>query len=301
MSGEASKSTKVATQEQQPEAPDALEQQLLAEAKTPQERALAFQLATTARQHSMLRRVALAVAETGWGKEISPVARQAVIRFCLEIGADPVRHVNVLGGNVYLTAAFWMELVAANPKFIRPETAFIHDDDRADQSERERRKAQRLIHGVPEDVKGAAVVTLFYQGRGPFLGVNWVGGGRKADPVGLQEPTKTAETRAYRRAAVKAEPAWFREHPRLQAAENVLAQGRELEQTAEQLPPFASQSIPSAAGEPVSAAAITVPVEAKDPYTGAPVMTNHSPTSACAKPGDHLISECAHAAQAARD
>jgi len=280
-----------------------LEMQLLEEAKTPQERALAFQLASAARQHTMLRRTAMAVAETGWGKDISPVARQAVVRYCMEIGADPVRHVFVLGGSVYLNAAFWMELVASNPKFVRSETRFIHADPRATPEEADKRRVERVTYGVPEEMKGAAVVVLFYEGRGPFVGVNWAGShGAKKDPVGDAEPTKTAESRAYRRAAIKAEPAWFREHPRLQAAEQVLAQGRELEQIGDGLKPFAStQAIGSAEGEPVSTEAVKVPVGDKDPYTGQPVTTKHAPSAICAKDGDHLVSECAYAAQAARD
>jgi hypothetical protein len=231
-----------ATQSQQ-QSQDELELQLLSEAKTPAERQQAFQLASIARQQKMLRLTAMAVAETGWGKEISPMARQAVVRYCMEIGADPVRHVHILGGNVYLNAAFWMDLVASNPKFVRAETAFIHQDARADAQEQERRKAQRLTYGVPEEALGAAVVTLFYEGdRGPFIGVNWAGV-RTNDPVGKQEPTKTAETRAYRRAAMKAEPAWFSKHPRLQAAQELLVQGRELEKNAESLPEIGNRSV----------------------------------------------------------
>jgi hypothetical protein len=191
----------------------------------------------------MLRRTAMAVAETGWGKNISPVARQAVVRYSMEIGADPVRHIYVLGGAVYLNAAFWMEIVAANPKFVRSETRFIHVDPRATPEEADKRRVERVTYGAPEEAKGAAVVVLFYEGRGPFVGVNWAGCGKKSpndsskwqDPVGEAEPTKTAESRAYRRAAIKAEPAWFREHPRLQAAENVLAQGREIEERTSEL------------------------------------------------------------------
>lgn len=229
MSEASPKSKAVTTTEPQPATGDKLELQLLEQAKTPQERQMAFSLASQARQAKMIRDVAVAVAENGWGKDVSPIARAAVVRYCLEVGADPVRHVHVLGGNVYLNAAFWMDLVAANPKFVRAETVFIHDDERADQQERERRKAQRILLGVPENAKGAAIVTLFYDGeRGPFIGVNWAGA-KKADPVGEQEPTKTAETRAYRRAAMKAEPAWFGKHPRLKGAQELLVQGREVE------------------------------------------------------------------------
>jgi hypothetical protein len=212
-------------QDPQPE----LETQLLAEAKTPQERQLAFGLASQVRQADMVRKAALASAEEGWGKLISPMARAATIRYCFSIGADPFRHVNVLGGNIYLNAAFWMDLVASNPKFKRAEVLFIHDDTRASDEDRERRKALRIQYGVPEKAPGAAVVTLFYEGeRGPFIGVNWAGV-REKDPVGIAEPTKTAETRAYRRAALKAEPAWFGKHPRLKDTTELFVESRVVE------------------------------------------------------------------------
>ena len=159
------------------------------------------------------------------------MTRAAVVRYCFEIGADPFNHVHVLGGTVYLNAHFWMDLVASNPKFKRAETEFIHDDQRLSPEGREKRSSMRVTYGVPEEAKGAAVVTLFYEGgRGPFIGVNWAGTGKKTstgkpkDPVGEEEPTKTAETRAYRRAALKAEPAWFGKHPRLKNTTEVFTE-----------------------------------------------------------------------------
>jgi len=281
------KSKAVATQgSPAQEAP--LEEQLLAVAKSPSERALAFQLAGTERQQKMLRLTAMAVAETGWGKDVSPVARQAVVRYCLEIGADPVRHVHVLAGNVYLNAAFWMELVAANPKFRRPEEELIHQDERASAEENERRKARRVEFGVPEHAKGAAVVTLFYEGRGPFIGVNWAGA-RKNDPVGDAEPTKTALTRAYRRAAMKAEPAWFTKHPRLQAAHELLVQGRELEKNAESERPDTIPLTDGFSGEQVPAIAASAPISI-DPYT----ETKHEPSAICPTVGTHATADCGY-------
>ncbi len=236
--------TKEASQVPQEE----LEKQLLADAKTPQERQLAFGLATQVRQAQMVRSAALAVAEKGWGKEVSPVTRAAVVRYCFEIGADPFNHVHMLAGNIYLNARFWMDLVAANPAFRRSETAFIHDDPRASDEERERRKAQRILLGVPEEAPGAAVVTLYYSGdRGPFIGVNWAGV-RAKDPVGRDEPTKTAETRAYRRAAMKAEPAWFGKHPRLKETTELFTTAHVVEAAPEGAP--SSEVAPQAAIAP---------------------------------------------------
>lgn len=205
-----------------------LEQQLLAMAKSPDERLGAYQIASHVRQQQMVAAASKELAQSSWGKEISANARAAVVRYCLEIGADPLRHVFVLGGNVYLNAEFYRELVAANPHFLRDEVDFIHDDARATDEERKRRAQLRVEYAVPENAPGAAIVTLFYSGdRGPFVGVNWAGVKEK-DPVGRAEPTKSAQSRAYRKAAMKAEPSWFRAHPRLAAAQEVIAQGREI-------------------------------------------------------------------------
>lgn len=202
-----------------------LEGDLLAMAKTPDERLTAYQLASAVRKNQMVAAAAKELAATGWGQGISAYGRSAVIRYCLEIGADPMRHVFILGGSIYLNAEFYRELVASNPAFIRDTVQFIHDDVRATDEERALRKALRVEHGVPENAPGAALVTLYYRSRGPFTGVNWAGV-RDKDPVGKAEPTKSAHTRAYRKAALKAEPAWFKQHPGLAAAEEVIAQGR---------------------------------------------------------------------------
>lgn len=267
------------------DAADTLERDLLAQAKTPQERVLAFQLASTARQHKMLRDVAVAVAETGWGKEVSPVGRAAVVRYCLEIGADPVNHVNVLGGNVYLNANFWRDLVASNKKFLRADTTFIHDDERASDEEREHRKALRVTHGVPEAAPGAAIVTLYYEGdRGPFLGVNWAGV-RNNDPVGKQDPTKTAESRAYRRAAMKAEPAWFKDHPRLHAAQEILVAEHE---NAKLATVTSGGVVPLAEPERIAIAPVA------EASAAAPKMVRHEPSAVCKLDGSHPENECGY-------
>lgn len=213
------------TPEAEPKQPK-LEADLLALAKTPDERLTAYQLASSVRKNQMVAAAAKELAANGWGQGISAYGRAAVIRYCLEIGADPMRHVFILGGSIYLNAEFYRELVASNPYFIRDTVQFIHDDTRATDGERALRRALRVEHGVPENAPGAALVTLYYRGgRGPFVGVNWAGA-RDKDPVGKAEPTKSAHTRAYRKAALKAEPAWFKQHPGLAAAEEVIAQGR---------------------------------------------------------------------------
>lgn len=278
---------------------DTLEEDLLAGAKTFEERQQAYELAGAVRRHLLVKKAAAAIAETGWGKSISPLARSAVAQYLLEIGADPARHAYVLGGNIYLNAEFYKELCAANPDFNYPTTDFIHHDERANAEEQARRKDLRVKWGVPEKAPGACLVTLFYKSRGPFEGVNWAGV-RDTDPVGKAEPTKTAETRAYRKAALKAEPAWFRKHPKLTAAESILAQGRAMPHDPEEAPPAIEvesdslNQIPATATEeaPAEKRDVAPPptVEPKEP----PRMVNHNPSAKCRTEGLHPESECGY-------
>lgn len=161
--------------------------------------------------------VIAAIRGTIWGKEISQDQVRAVAQYAREMHIDPVRHIEVLGGRIYLTADFYAEKGA---KYIRDgsiilhETEFIHADDRlvalvkeggegAEWAAKEQahRQMQRIKYAVPEGAKAAAVVRLTMRdGGATFVGVNWCGGTQKRDPVGEAEPTKTAETRAARRA-----------------------------------------------------------------------------------------------------
>ena len=65
-----------------------------------------------------------------------------------------------------------------------------------------RRIKARIQHAIPEKALAACVQRFRIPSSGAVIvGVNWCGGGsRKSDPVGDAEPTKTAQTRARRRA-----------------------------------------------------------------------------------------------------
>src|SRR5882762_5349506 len=94
------KGTAMQTQEPSDELgqePGVSEDELIKAATTFDQKQLAFTLANQVRQTAMIRRAAAAIASTGWGHSITPVARAAVARYCLEVGCDPVRHVYVLG------------------------------------------------------------------------------------------------------------------------------------------------------------------------------------------------------------
>ncbi len=196
---------------------------LLDLAKTPEERAFAFEHLTRRRQEHMVRRAAQEIALMSWGKNLSQAARAAVAFFAYECGTNPVTHWIVLGGNLYDTTLLWFDLATSQPDYAGYDVQHINDDDRLDDTERKHRRALRAEHNIPEDVKGAAIVTIWK--RMPdgqvraFYGANHAGNRqgysavKKAvttilDPIGEQDPGKTAETRAFRRAAKRCWPIW---------------------------------------------------------------------------------------------
>jgi hypothetical protein len=160
--------------------------------------------------------VAQQIRGTAWGKDLDQHSIRAVAEYCRENGLDAVRHVEILGGRIYLTAEFYRERGAPLIRrgVIRPEEPdMITADQRLDDMakagngnsewaklESERRARLRIQYGVPEGAKAAAVVRFRLNSGATVIGVNWCGGTAKRDPVGDAEPTKTAITRAERRA-----------------------------------------------------------------------------------------------------
>lgn len=155
-----------------------------------------------------------AIKGTQWGRDTTPQMARAVAHYCLENGLDPVRHVEILGGRIYLTAEFYDERGIAmirSGEVIPDEPDIISADPRLEQladagdewaiAERTRRIHERIKHGVPEKSLGAVVQRFRLRETGQcIIGVNWCGGNGRRDPVGDAEPTKTATTRARRRA-----------------------------------------------------------------------------------------------------
>lgn len=155
---------------------------------------------------------------TQWGSQCSPEVVRAVAHYCNMNGLDAVRHVEVLGGRIYLTAEFYREQGAElllNGLIVPDEPVLIHHDERLDllvqredstgawaKAELERRIQARIQYGVDEDSPGAAIVRFRLKSGATIIGVNWIGGkeSKKKDPVGNAEPAKTAITRAERRA-----------------------------------------------------------------------------------------------------
>jgi hypothetical protein len=159
--------------------------------------------------------VVAAIRGTQWGRDCTPEMARAVAQYCRENNLDPVRHVEILGGRIYLTAELYDEKGAhlIRSGEVQPDEAdYINADERLDKlandgdewaiAERTRRIRERIRHNVPDKAVAAVVQRFIIRASGkPIIGVNWCGGGsRKSDPVGDAEPTKTAATRARRRA-----------------------------------------------------------------------------------------------------
>lgn len=182
-------------------------------------RVLPADVQRTIEENRMRNAVVAQIRGTIWGKDLNPEQVRAVAQYAREVGIDPVRHVEVLGGRIYLTADFYQERGASlirRGEIILHPTEYIHADPRLDEvaakmtgeakewalGEQLKRLQARIQYGVPEKAAAAAVVRLTVRSTGAtFVGVSWCGGGsRQRDPVGDSEPTKTAETRAARRA-----------------------------------------------------------------------------------------------------
>lgn len=193
--------------------------------------ATAKPLSPAAAEAQALRKMTVEIRGQQWGQSCSPEVQWAVARYCLRNGLDAVRHVEVLGGRIYLTAEFYREQGAdllLDGTVVPEEPQLIHADERLDliakrddeqgrwaKAERETRERMRVQYGVDEDSPAAAVVRFRLKSGAFIVGVNWIGGkeSKKRDPVGQAEPTKTAITRAERRAwrqVVEAVPS-FRE------------------------------------------------------------------------------------------
>lgn len=178
----------------------------------------------------VMRDITKQLRGTIWGKD-NPAIVDAVARYALRYKIDAVRHIDVLGGRIYLNGEFYEEkgapLVLAG-KVIVSEPDYVHHDQRlqtlaesgdaeeAGWARREifRRLKARIEYGIPDDATAACV----YRGKinhghahegTTLVGFNWCGGATKVkkgksgeyrfDPIGDAEPTKTAQSRAKRR------------------------------------------------------------------------------------------------------
>ena len=108
-----------------------------------------------------------------WAKDASHETIRAVAEYCRQNGLDPVRHVELLGGRVYLTATLYEERAAPLIQrgiLIPREPDFINADPRLDAlanagdewavNERTRRMRLRIEHNVPEKATAAVCASV---------------------------------------------------------------------------------------------------------------------------------------------
>jgi len=298
---------------------------LLEKAKTPQEREYLYALAGALEQSKLIRRASQIVAATEWGQAMSEPRRLAFARYCLALGADPLRHVDLLGGNPFINGDYFRDVIAANPNFDHSaDPVWIHDDVRLGQcctcgkefgdkpdhghgieevteenrrrtKERVRRAQLRLDMNADEAAPAICVLALHYKdGRGPFYGIGEVHPGKTAkgndkDPIGLQSPRATAETRAWREAGEKAEATWFRTHAStLAELEGKLKETYRVEKAVTPREPEAppGEIIQDPAPEITEIPA--APAAAEDP------VERHAPSAICSQDGDHPRSQCGY-------
>lgn len=154
--------------------------------------------------------VAGKLAELNWGKQLDLAARRAVADWGQRHRVDVATEIHVLGGSVYLAAAFYLrklgELIARG----LVEYAFadhIEDDPRLKalgaegEGEYSRRLRERIKYGVPDKAASAVVFRVKMRSMThEVTGCKYAGNGtRKNDPVGEQFPLESAESRAARR------------------------------------------------------------------------------------------------------
>jgi len=332
--------TAVATRPPSADGPEEVAAALVLSAKDPAERQRMFLLSDALQQGRMQRKITAVIAASEWGAALSAQRQAAFATYCLALGADPLRHVDLLGGNPFPNGDYYRDVITANAEFrYADDPAWFHDDprlqlcalcgarfgDKPDHGhnleqvteensgrivERVNRSARRIAENADEQSPAVCGLMLHYRncpcaqckergsdgtGRGPFWGLGEVHSGKTSqgkdrDPIGLQSPRATAETRAWREAGEKAEPVWFRTHSStLKQAELRLRETYEAEQigpkTAADAEAPAIPPEPSAApgnGEPASPPAVSAKME------------QHSPTKICEREGLHPTTECGY-------
>lgn len=237
--------------------------QMMLRSEDPRNQALAYETASRIERHKILAGAAKQIASMSWGQNLSEHSTFAIARWALEAGIDPARHIDILGNRIYVNAQFYLDGIASLADFVRDEWEIIAPldtrkidpavvgEERAKKLLAEqrainaRRLALQMQYEVPPDINNfptdaaAVVVRLYFAGQAePSVGVNWAGSrgrtkgqrGGAYDPIGDQEPVKTAHTRALRKAAMKRIPVWFKQgdlEARFAKAEAAIASDRE--------------------------------------------------------------------------
>lgn len=295
--------------------PGSMLERLLAVAKTPEERAKAYDIAERHQQNQLVQELVAEVKARSWGNRVSPALRAGIVRWALEIGADPVDELDILGGGPYLNARYWMRLCAAEPDFLRAEEVWVHDDPRADEETAAKRTALRVQYAIPDQidgnlgrsasdrkanaapvpVKAAVLVYGHFQGRGPFIGKKW-SPSRANDDVGMDFPEASALTRAWRKMALQA----VRQQPRVSAKLKALAAAqRHADEVGATVEPSGAGIADTTGGTQALGAGMAEAASREpDPYTGQEPATSgtcqHAPSAICDRGDRHDVNECGY-------
>jgi hypothetical protein len=139
-----------------------------------------------------------------------------VAHYCHENNLDPVRHVEILGGRIYLTASCTTRRARAHPRRrhrartsrttstpTSGSTSSRRKGDEWAKEEHDARIRERIQHNVPEKALAAVVQRFRIAATAPIVGVNWCGGGVEAARPGRRR--RADEDGADARAAPRVE------------------------------------------------------------------------------------------------
>lgn len=238
------------------------------------------------------------------GSSFSKHAQYEIARFCCVTKANPMIHVDMLGGRPYLNAEYYSDLCNNHPRFHHYEQWDISPsveaklremglEDEANRIALERMKwsppeaatvvvqttIYRFINQAPIDkIKAGEITGEVLEGFiVPISECNWAGHGGTGDPVGTKNPALTARTRSFRRCANKAFSAWMEPHEaEIKKAEHIIEAEYEIiredaSSAIAALPsPDGPQAVDMGQGEAVAAnteGAMELPVEGEAPET----------------------------------
>lgn len=167
-------------------------------------------IAAKIEERRAINEVARQIGNLSWGKGLTADGLRAVAEYARRYNIDAASEIDILGGKIYRNANYYIrrgaellragtvtdiqvEHINADPRLA---TLVARNVDGA-QAELDRRELARIKHNIPDAAKGAVVVRITTADGAVVEGANYAGVGR--DPVGTENPGKTAETRAYRR------------------------------------------------------------------------------------------------------
>ena len=217
------------------------------------------------------------------GTSLTPQTLAAMAAFCVQTGAEPQTHVDILGGRPYLNSEYYRELTATHKRFVDARQTNITAD-----------KAKREEWGVHEQAKAAWTTTIRYFPRmAPLAALEagrlsaedadcWIRSatecndagsiGRNKDPVGDSHPHKTARSRSYRRTAKLVFGAWMEEQQDAVDRATHLLEAEWEEITDENAVVETPQHVSVGTGEP--RAAISAPKEAEAPQDDSALLVD---------------------------